>query len=139
MSRRMGRWVYNSDSTLYGEAGWHLDGSPVVLDFMPGHHGCCDGGPRCCHGCYLIYGLPGYTDSEPVDRYLAGAMEWAEKEWDKVRAAKLASMSITRDELAAALAELAKRTGNGDAYFPALATPIFEHVEAERVLAALGG
>jgi len=23
--KRIGRWTYNSESTLYGEAGWHLD------------------------------------------------------------------------------------------------------------------
>jgi hypothetical protein len=35
-ARRLGRWSYDNTSTLPGVAGWHLDGSPVVIDFMPG-------------------------------------------------------------------------------------------------------
>jgi hypothetical protein len=40
--------------------------------------------------------------------------------------------SITRDELAEALAELGVRTGNRDCFFPALAESIFGRVAASR-------
>jgi hypothetical protein len=85
--KRIGRWVYNSDSTLYGEAGWHLDGGPVVLDFMPGNHSCCIGGPRCCHGCYLLYGWPG-REHEPVAMHLRSAMQCIEEELDALFACR---------------------------------------------------
>ena len=47
--------------------------------------------------------------------------------------------TITQDELSAALTELARRTGNRNAYFPALATNIFDYVERSRAWTALGG
>lgn len=78
MGRRIGRWTYDGTSNQYGIAGWHLDGGPIVLDFMPGHHGCCNGGPGRC-GAYLLYGWPG-REHEPVDRYLRGAMDWVESQ-----------------------------------------------------------
>jgi hypothetical protein len=81
MSRRIGRWAYNSDSTQYGEAGWRLDGTPVVIDYMPGCQGGCNPGGRC--GGYLLYGWPGRWEGEQVDRYLRGAMEQIEQEWDE--------------------------------------------------------
>lgn len=84
--RRIGRWIYNADDGLPGEPGWHLDGGPVVLDFMPGHHGCCNGGSRCCRGCYLLSGWP-ERYFEPAGRYLRDAMEWAERELDEMLAA----------------------------------------------------
>ena len=55
--KRIGRWTYNSESTLDGEAGWHLDDSPVVIDFMPGMTDCEPG-----RGLYLGYNWPGRTD-----------------------------------------------------------------------------
>jgi hypothetical protein len=89
MSRRIGNWVYNSDSTLYGEAGWHLDGSPLVIDFMPGHHGCCNGSPRCCRGTYLLYNWPG-REHEPLATHLRWAMEVAEDDWNEAVLAAIA-------------------------------------------------
>jgi hypothetical protein len=101
VSRRIGRWVYNSDSTYYGEAGWHLDGGPIVLDFMPGHHGCCNGGPRCCRGTYLLYGWPGRLH-EPVATHLRAAMQWVEDELDEMLAARIGHGAV----LAASFREL---------------------------------
>jgi len=80
-ARRRGRWTYNSDSAMYGEAGWHLDGTPLVIDFMPGDHQCCNGGPNCCRGCYLLYGWPG-NGHEPVGTHVDYAMECVEEWWD---------------------------------------------------------
>lgn len=89
--KRMGRWTYNSASSLYGEAGWHLDGAHVVIDFMPGDRACCNGGRNCCRGCYLLYnwprGLqfdgtsPPVYDCDPVARYLRDAMRLVEEAW----------------------------------------------------------
>jgi hypothetical protein len=73
---RRGRWTYNSDSLRYGEAGWHLDGSPLVLDFMPGYTDC---GPS--RGMYLLYNWAG-REHEPVSTHARHAMETAESEWD---------------------------------------------------------
>jgi hypothetical protein len=151
MTRRIGRWVYNSTSTRYGEAGWNLmdsrgrDGKPIVIDFMPGDHSCCIGGPRCCRGCYQLHNWPrgipfgcqqDVWDHEPVSLYLRDAMKEVEEMWDN-RAPVIES--ITCDELEAALKQLAERTGNGDAYYPDLARLIFLRIEGERVMAALGG
>jgi len=142
VTRRIGRWVYNSGSTRYGEAGWNLTGSagrggkPVVIDFMPGAHDCCIGGPDCCRGNYLLYNFPGKCDDMPVARYLRDAMEEVEEMWDN---REPGITSITCEELEVALRTLAERTGNRDAYYPDLARCIFNEVEGERVLAALAG
>lgn len=83
MGRRIGRWVYDDSDRHWGAAGWHLDGSPVVIDFMPGDHSCCNGGRRCCRGCYLLYNWPHYSrEHEPVATHLADAMELVEEWWD---------------------------------------------------------
>jgi hypothetical protein len=92
MSRRIGRWTYDNTSTRYGVAGWHLDDSPLVIDFMPGsrtHQNCPD-----CAGEYQLYnwppGLPfdgtapPVFDHQPVARYLRDAMEIVEKAWLEV-------------------------------------------------------
>jgi hypothetical protein len=142
VTRRVGRWVYNSGSSQYGEAGWNLTGSvgrggkPVVIDFMPGAHDCCIGGPDCCRGNYHLYNFPGKHDHYPVARHLRYAMEEVEEMWDN-REPDITS--ITREELTEALRVLAERTGNGDAYYPDLARCIFNHVGGERILTALAG
>jgi hypothetical protein len=91
MSRRIGRWAYDSTGTLPGDAGWHLDGGPVVLDFFRGNHQCCIGGPRCCRGCYLLAGWPG-REHEPVSLYLRDAMEIVEREHDEMVLGALAGI-----------------------------------------------
>ena len=91
MSRRIGRWVYNSDSTLYGEAGWHLTGSsgeggrPIVIDFMPGMY---DGEPG--RGLYLGYNWPGSHDGWIVSKWCREAMRIVEEQWDEYILATLA-------------------------------------------------
>jgi hypothetical protein len=80
-AHRRGRWTYDGTTGLYGEAGWHLDGTPLVIDFMPGNHQCCNGGPRCCKGCYLLYGWRG-NEHEPMGTHVDYAMEVAEEYWD---------------------------------------------------------
>ena len=93
MSRRIGRWVCNSESTRYGEAGWHLDNGPVVIDFMPGV-------PAACHhrpphrGEYQLHNWPqdlpfAGSESPVLDHHsvacsLRDAMRVAEEEWDEV-------------------------------------------------------
>jgi hypothetical protein len=77
--RRIGRWAYDGNEP---RPGWHLDGSPVVLDYDDKSHACCMGAAGCRGGAYLLSGFPGRHDWEPVDQYLRGAMEWAEKAWD---------------------------------------------------------
>jgi hypothetical protein len=78
---RRGRWTYNGGEALYGIAGWHLDGTPLVIDFMPGNHQCCNGGRGCCHGCYVLYNWPARSH-DPVSMYVDSAMEAIEEEWD---------------------------------------------------------
>jgi hypothetical protein len=51
--------------------------------------------------------------------------------------APTATEAITCEELAGALRELANRTGNGNAYFPALAADIFRHVSGRRASLSL--
>ena len=101
MSRRIGRWVYNSDSTLYGEAGWNLTGSagdggrPIVIDYTPGW-GCDDyhaPGERC--GGYVLYNWPGEDDGEPVGRYMRDAMTEVEQRWDQSIFAAVESVFAT--------------------------------------------
>ena len=77
--KRIGRWTYNSESTLDGEAGWHLDDSPVVIDFMPGMTDCEPG-----RGLYLGYNWPGRTDGWIVSKYCREAMRIVEQEWDEL-------------------------------------------------------
>jgi hypothetical protein len=89
ITRRRGRWAYNSESTRYGEAGWHLEDTSIVIDFMPGNHQCCNGGRRCCHGCYVLHGWPG-REHEPVSMHVDDAMEAIEQEWDEYILAVLA-------------------------------------------------
>jgi hypothetical protein len=86
-ARRRGRWTYNSDSTMYGEAGWHLDGTPLVIDFMPGHG--CDS-----KGEYQIYNDPCYWDHDPLDRYMDGAMRLAEQHWDSEHASDAEALKV---------------------------------------------
>jgi hypothetical protein len=74
--RRRGRWTYNSDSTRYGVAGWHLDGTPLVIDFMPGYTDC-----EPSRGMYLLYNWPG-REHEPLSTHVGHAMEVAEGEYD---------------------------------------------------------
>ena len=85
--RRRGRWTYDTGSNRYGVAGWHLDGTPLVIDFMPGHG-------WDSKGEYQLYNDPCYHDHEPLDRYMDGAMRQAEEHWDTVHAPEA-------DELAA--------------------------------------
>ena len=75
-ARRIGRWTYNTESTLYGEAGWHLDGSPVVIDFMPGMT---DGEPG--RGLYLGYNWPGRADGWIISKHCREAMRLVEEKW----------------------------------------------------------
>ena len=100
MSRRIGRWIYNSESTRYGEAGWHLDGGPIVLDWMPAcDEGCEPGIPGAerydsehydC--CWSLYGWPDRIEAEPVSRYLPDAMAQIEQEYDESIWAALAAI-----------------------------------------------
>lgn len=85
MSKRMGRWAYNSESTQYGEAGWHLDDSPVVIDFMPGMTDCEPG-----RGLYLGYNWPGCDDGWIVSKWCRDAMSIVEEQWDEYLFATLA-------------------------------------------------
>jgi len=77
--KRIGRWTYNSESTLYGEAGWHLDDSPVVIDFMPGMTDCEPG-----RGLYLGCNWPGRAGGWIVSKYCREAMRIVEQEWDEL-------------------------------------------------------
>lgn len=93
--RRIGRWAYNSDSTLYGVAGWHLDNSPVVIAFRPFRLGMTDCRPS--RGLYLGYNWPGRPDGWLVAKCRRDAMRIVEREWDEspfaVAAAALAGES----------------------------------------------
>ena len=99
MSRRIGRWTYNSDSTYYGEAGWHLDGGPVVLDFMPGLPAECPHSPP-CRGEYQLHGWPREIpfatacawDFMSIACRLRDAMRVIEGEWDEHLLASLAGI-----------------------------------------------
>jgi hypothetical protein len=133
MSKRKGRWTYFSHP--YNGPVWRLDGTTLDLEHDPDSHGVCGGGR--CNGAWVLYRDGRYA--EPVSEHLDGAMEWVEQKHDEERRAALVVEAITCDELADALAELAGRTGNGNAYFPALATHIFEHIESRRAFAALAG
>jgi hypothetical protein len=91
MSRHWGRWTYNSDSIQYGEAGWHLNGTPLVLDFMPGRSGECPHTGR-CRGSYLLYGDPcWHLHTASVGCFLRDAMRWTEEHWDHGHAQAVAS------------------------------------------------
>lgn len=89
--RRIGRWTYDSDSTLYGEAGWHLDGGPVVLDFMPGRPAECGHFPP-CRGEYQLHGWPG-REWESIACPLRDAMQIIEEEHDELVMATLKGTS----------------------------------------------
>jgi hypothetical protein len=79
MSRRIGRWVYDDRDFDYGNAGWHLDGSPLVIDFMPGMTDCEPG-----RGMYLGYNWPGDSLGDwMLATHLREAMRVAEKRWDE--------------------------------------------------------
>lgn len=88
--RRRGRWTWNTDSIKYGEAGWHLDGTPLVIDFMPGH-----GYDN--KGEYQIYNDPCVDNHTGLDRYMVGAMEWAEEHWDAEHAREGTDASTKED------------------------------------------
>jgi hypothetical protein len=92
-ARRRGRWMYNNESTRYGVAGWHLDSTPLVLDFMPGHG--YDG-----RGEYQLHNDPCFMDHEPMDHYVDGAMRLAEEHWDTEHsgeAAELAALAGSKE------------------------------------------
>jgi uncharacterized protein (DUF2237 family) len=91
VSRRFGRWTYNSNSTRYGEAGWHLEGGPVVIDFMPDHYSQCPHFPH-CRGEYQLHGWPG-REWESVACRLREAMDVIEQEHDETVLAALAGES----------------------------------------------
>jgi hypothetical protein len=86
--RRVGRWTYNSDSTYYGEAGWHLDGTHVVIDWMPDHNGNCPHQPR-HRGEYQLHGWPGRA-FESVACGFRDAMAVVEEMYDEAIVAALA-------------------------------------------------
>ena len=130
--RRIGRWTYFSHP--YNGPVWRLDGTTLDLEHDPNDHSVCIGEDR-CNGAWKLYRDGRYA--ETVSEHLEAAMEWVEREHDKTRRSALVIESITCDELAAALKELAGRTGNGNAYFPSLATHIFEYAERQRVFDAL--
>jgi hypothetical protein len=133
VNKRIGRWTYFNHP--YNGPVWRLDGTTLDLEHDPHDHSVCIGGR--CNGAWVLYRDGCYAES--VSEHLSGyggAMWQVERMHDQERRAAL---SITRDELANALAALAERTGNGNAYFPALATHIFEYAEKERALAALAG
>jgi hypothetical protein len=131
MSKRRGRWTYFQHP--YNGPVWRLDGTTLDLEHDLQCHSVCIGGR--CNGAWVLYEDGRYV--EPVSEHLTAAMEWVEEDHGEKRAAGLAITSITHGELAAALQELAARTGNRDAYFPALATHIFEYAERQRTFAAL--
>ena len=131
MSKHIGRWAYFQHP--YNGPVWRLDGTTLDLEHDRQCHGVCIGGR--CNGAWVLYEDGRYV--EPVSEHLPAAMEWVEEQHDGKRAAGLVIASITRDELAGALRELAVRTGDGNAYFPALATHIFEYAERQRAFAAL--
>ena len=84
MSERIGRWTLNDESADCGEAGWHLDAGPIVLDWMPAcEEGCEPGTPGEEHYdcCWSLYGWPGRLEADPVDRDLEAAMRRIEEEW----------------------------------------------------------
>lgn len=75
---------------LLRRGGLHLDGGPIVIDFMPGFT---DGEP--CRGMYLIYNWPNHThiDAEPVATHLREAMRAVETEWDELLLSSLAGVA----------------------------------------------
>ena len=80
----IGRWTLSDTSTRYGVAGWHLDGGPIVLDWMPAcDEGCGPDtwGDEHYDCCWSLYGWPGREEAEPIDKYLPTAMEQIEREW----------------------------------------------------------
>ena len=91
---RRGRWTYDSTTTYYGAAGWHLDGTPIVIDFMPGYIDC-----EPSRGMYLLYNWPGKIDGEPIATQVDRAMEIIEDDWDKACVA--ASINDIRSALGA--------------------------------------
>lgn len=131
MTKRVGRWTYFDHP--YNGPVWRLDGTTLDLEHDPQNHSVCIGGR--CNGAWVLYRDGRYA--EPLAEHLEAAMEWVERKHDETRRSALAIESITCDELAKALEELAKRTRNGNAYFPALATHIFEYVEGQRTFKAL--
>jgi hypothetical protein len=80
-ARRRGRWTYNSESTLYGEAGWHLDGSVIVVDFMPGRPSECWHTPP-HRGEYQLHNWPG-REWESIACTVDDAMHIVEREYDE--------------------------------------------------------
>jgi hypothetical protein len=91
VAKRIGRWVYDDRDFAYGAAGWLLDGSPVVLDFMPGH--CDDPASARRGGVYMLYNLPGFAGGTVISVYLRPAMDWAEREYAEAILAALAGRS----------------------------------------------
>jgi hypothetical protein len=78
-AHRRGRWTYNSESSRYGVAGWHLDDSDLVIDWMPGHNAQCPHSRR-CRGEYQPHNWPG-REWESLACYVDEAMETVEREW----------------------------------------------------------
>jgi hypothetical protein len=92
-ARRRGRWTYNSDSTYYGQAGWHLDGAElvtgteIVVDFMPGLPAwCCHNPPH--RGEYQLHNWPG-REWDSVACTADDAMRIIEQEYDEAVLAAL--------------------------------------------------
>jgi hypothetical protein len=134
MSKRIGRWTYFQHP--HNGPVWRLDGTTLDLEHDTQSHACCIGGDR-CNGAWVLYRDSRYA--EPVAEHLESAMEWVERMHDEERLSPVAAETVTCAELAAALTELAKRTGNGNAYFPALAADIFGYVKSRRKSEALDG
>lgn len=133
-SRRIGRWTYYQHP--YNGPVWRLDGTTLDLEHDPSNHSVCIGGDD-CNGAWVLYRDGRY--GEPISERLDAAMETVEEMHREEQRAALVIEAITCDELEMALRRLAKLTGNGNAYYPALAANIFGYVQMERALAALAG
>jgi hypothetical protein len=97
-ARQAGRWIFNGASTLYGEAGWHLNGGNIVLDWMPAcGQGCLPGTSDEGHAdcCWCLYGWPGRLEATPVDKDLIAAMRQIEQEWAHHPASQSAAATTT--------------------------------------------
>jgi hypothetical protein len=91
VGKRIGRWVYDDTDNHYGVAGWHLDGTPLVIDFMPDHGW--DG-----KGEYQLYNDPCYHDHHPLDHYVDEAMQEVEEHWDTVHAPEVEALRTAQEE-----------------------------------------
>lgn len=124
---RKGRWTRISHP--YNGPVWRLDGTTLDLEHDPDCHSVCSGGSR-CNGAWVLYRDGVY--SQPVGEYLETAMECTEIMHAGEQLAGVRDETVTCAELAGALRELGRRTGNRNAYFPALAADIFGYVARQR-------